>query len=354
MSSLVQVEANRRNSLKSTGPRTPAGKARACLNSITHGLLSGRAIIEGEDAELFGEHCRAMKESLAPQGPMEELLADRIAAQAWRLRRAMALEGRILEETLGRFGVLADECTTGVPSVDGTAGVSDVEAVPPQVVGRAVREFLRSGTGGLDVLRRYERSIEQGFYQALRELKALQESRRAEASAPLPKGKELVAAIERDPEASRILRQFVHDTREQARREALVALAGEAARSGPAGSAAQAGRAAHAGVPAQAGGAATAGRAAAPKDSPAAKVPVSDAPAASETKPNRGPGTGPAFAVRKAAPVAGLAAAGAPSETKPISGGESIRNRGTEGLDEGPRRANEEREEALLPAAAGK
>ncbi len=35
-----QIAANRRNALRSTGPRTPLGKARSRANSARHGLLS--------------------------------------------------------------------------------------------------------------------------------------------------------------------------------------------------------------------------------------------------------------------------------------------------------------------------
>jgi hypothetical protein len=35
-----QIAANRRNALRSTGPRTPLGKARSRANSVRHGLLS--------------------------------------------------------------------------------------------------------------------------------------------------------------------------------------------------------------------------------------------------------------------------------------------------------------------------
>ena len=33
----ARVEANRRNAQKSTGPRTPRGKAQSCLNGLKHG-----------------------------------------------------------------------------------------------------------------------------------------------------------------------------------------------------------------------------------------------------------------------------------------------------------------------------
>ena len=48
-----QLEANRRNALRSSGPRTAAGKAVARDNALKHGFLSRHLIIEGESAEDF-------------------------------------------------------------------------------------------------------------------------------------------------------------------------------------------------------------------------------------------------------------------------------------------------------------
>jgi len=87
MTSERQVEANRQNAQKSTGPRTPAGKAVVALNGIKHGLLSRESLIKGEsEAELvdFGKRLRA---KLAPVGELELLFADRVISTAWRLRR---------------------------------------------------------------------------------------------------------------------------------------------------------------------------------------------------------------------------------------------------------------------------
>ena len=51
MTSFQQFEANRRNALRSTGPKTDEGKRRSRANSIRHGLIAETVIGILEDAE---------------------------------------------------------------------------------------------------------------------------------------------------------------------------------------------------------------------------------------------------------------------------------------------------------------
>ena len=51
MASAAQITANRRNALRSTGPRTAAGKARSCLNARKHGLYARDQSPSAEEAE---------------------------------------------------------------------------------------------------------------------------------------------------------------------------------------------------------------------------------------------------------------------------------------------------------------
>ena len=51
MSSLKQIEANRLNALKSTGPTTAEGKQRSRCNAVRHGLTAETLIAELEDPE---------------------------------------------------------------------------------------------------------------------------------------------------------------------------------------------------------------------------------------------------------------------------------------------------------------
>jgi hypothetical protein len=98
-----QVEANRRNALKSTGPKTPTGKGIASKNATRHGLLASDVVIKGEDPEAFTAMQEALVHELTPEGAIECQLVDRIAGALWRLRRLGRVEADIFEfEALSR------------------------------------------------------------------------------------------------------------------------------------------------------------------------------------------------------------------------------------------------------------
>ena len=87
-----KLQANRRNALKSTGPRTKEGKARSALNALQHGLTAETVVLPDEDPVEFATFRGAIVEELAPHGTLQEFQADRIAVLAWRLRRPVRAE----------------------------------------------------------------------------------------------------------------------------------------------------------------------------------------------------------------------------------------------------------------------
>ncbi|OWK34180.1 hypothetical protein [Fimbriiglobus ruber] len=92
MSSDKRRTANRRNAEKSTGPKTPAGRAKVAGNALAHSLDSARTVLPGESAAAWDQHRAGVMTSLAPVGELEVALADRVAACLWRLRRVVAYE----------------------------------------------------------------------------------------------------------------------------------------------------------------------------------------------------------------------------------------------------------------------
>jgi hypothetical protein len=161
MTSKKKTEANRRNALKSTGPKTPEGKDAVCLNALKHGLLSRQTLLPDEEKAVLVEFSERLRSQLQPVGDLEALLVDRIVAAAWRLRRVLSVEAAIYEKE--RIDFRGEE--RGV----GWAFIRDA-----------------NGQNAFSKLSRYETTIERGLYKALHELQRLQAARTAAGSVPPP------------------------------------------------------------------------------------------------------------------------------------------------------------------------
>ena len=85
MASKKQIEANRKNAKKSTGPKTEAGKEVSSGNAFKHGLTSRRVWLEDEDEEQVRDLRAEVMNELRPHGTLETVLVVRVAAQIWRL-----------------------------------------------------------------------------------------------------------------------------------------------------------------------------------------------------------------------------------------------------------------------------
>ncbi len=53
MTTQMQIETNRRNSRRSTGPKTRTGKAASKMNAVKHGLLAEQVVVRGENPVEF-------------------------------------------------------------------------------------------------------------------------------------------------------------------------------------------------------------------------------------------------------------------------------------------------------------
>ena len=97
MATQAQILANRRNAQKSTGPRTPQGKALVSKNALKHGFSTRQHIISSESRECFDLHRDRMLAELAPVGAMESMLAERIVSLSWRLNRAERIQNQTID-----------------------------------------------------------------------------------------------------------------------------------------------------------------------------------------------------------------------------------------------------------------
>ena len=98
MSSLRQIEANRRNARLSTGPVTEEGKEKSRRNALRHGLTAETVIHALEDAEDYAAFEMAVTADFDAQSAVERELVLRLASLLWRLRRVTAIEAGLFQE----------------------------------------------------------------------------------------------------------------------------------------------------------------------------------------------------------------------------------------------------------------
>src|ERR1039458_1692001 len=104
MSSFKQIEANRRNALKSTGPRTQEGKERSRCNALRHGLTAETIIAALEDTEDYQAFEAAVIADYDAESAVERELVLRLASVLWRLRRATGIETALFESVTAEPG----------------------------------------------------------------------------------------------------------------------------------------------------------------------------------------------------------------------------------------------------------
>ena len=97
MTSFRQIEANRRNARKSSGPITEEGKQRSRCNAVRHGLTAETVIGALEDAEDYKAFEAAIIADYDAQSAVERELVLRLASLLWRLRRATTMETGLFE-----------------------------------------------------------------------------------------------------------------------------------------------------------------------------------------------------------------------------------------------------------------
>src|SRR5918994_1209006 len=199
MTSARKAAANRQNALKSTGPRTPEGKAAVRLNALRHGLLSEDIVLPGEDEEALRELAERLRAELQPVGELEIRLVGRITSLLWRLRRLERVESGIF--AWGLYEEQAERAEQQARKYESTslhnmiATLSDVtdkekheEALSKARQLRSEQEsesatlgrtFARDAdkTNAFSKLSRYETTIERGLYRALHELERRQAAR---------------------------------------------------------------------------------------------------------------------------------------------------------------------------------
>ena len=138
MATEAQIEANRRNAQHSTGPTSPEGKARSCMNRLSHGFNSSVLFIDGEKPEEFNLLLADLHNEFQPATTSEQILLEKMVHHQWFSLRACRLQSVALNSSAASAGYMPKD---------------------------------------LGVLIRYQQSSDRGFYKARTELLTAQKER---------------------------------------------------------------------------------------------------------------------------------------------------------------------------------
>ncbi len=194
MTSLKQIEANRRNAARSTGPTSDEGKQRSRSNAIRHGLTAETVIQVLEDAEDYKAFEFSVTADFDSRTAVERELVLRLAGLLWRLRRATAIETGLLQihsnnqspkepDDDARFGHAMSNgasCMRGQMPTLGTDRDPLTQVVPPQINTRLAERLLalhRTDGELFERLNRYESTLWRQVGQLLVTLEFLRRYR---------------------------------------------------------------------------------------------------------------------------------------------------------------------------------
>jgi hypothetical protein len=159
MSSNLKSETARVNGAKSHGPITPEGKARSSQNALRHGLTANSPTLPTESEDDFQNLLDAYLDSYHPAGAVEMELVQTLAITRWRLRRVGTIESCMLENEMEQsrphlawlFEEIHDD-------------------------NRLAFAFRNMANGGraLDLLIRYEASLNRAYDRTAKQLDLLQ------------------------------------------------------------------------------------------------------------------------------------------------------------------------------------
>jgi len=174
MSSQSQIIANRRNTQKSTGPRTSEGKSAISQNPVKHGLTAANDVISSESQADFDLYRARLLAELAPASPMESMLAERIVGLSWRLKRIYCIQNQTIDALNAPKppSPLARLTESYIFKGRFQSQQDPSESSPHLALGRlAIKDF--SNARVLDRLLMYERRIEHSLYKTILELQRL-------------------------------------------------------------------------------------------------------------------------------------------------------------------------------------
>ncbi|MGP8245034.1 MAG: hypothetical protein ACLQVN_11015 [Bryobacteraceae bacterium] len=176
----ARLAANRANARKSTGPRTPAGKARSAMNACQHGFAGSHfAVARLEDPGEIDKFKADLVATYQPVNSQELFAIESIAIAQQSLRRAARLESGIFTACLNEaFDRRSDRVlVTMVP--DMIASTDEYSNVERRAITRAQNRNYGLGEGfhrftqradTVRVFLRYQAQAERNYRRAKEDL----------------------------------------------------------------------------------------------------------------------------------------------------------------------------------------
>jgi hypothetical protein len=165
MATPAQINANRLNAQKSTGPQTVDGKANSSRNAVRHNLSPGATftLLPGEDLAAFEQLVRDYRDEFKPRTAHELFLVNQMIQAQWRIGRIERLQAELLDKILN------------VPAASGKTDEGAIIAATGFAHGDA-----------LDKLERYGRAAERAYFRANKELRQYRAEKQNEPKSALP------------------------------------------------------------------------------------------------------------------------------------------------------------------------
>ena len=175
-SSTRKIEANRRNSRKSTGPKTATGKKTVAKNAVKHGFFAKFLLVQHPDGKETQKEYEAfyicIRDHYQPADWLEEMFVEKIAILSWRQRRLLRCEsGQISRALSGHSFELQQSAIEALAHPD-SAPLRD-----PETDAITDHLFLLEAEE-LNKLLRYEGMMHRQLNEAMRDLAKLQAHRK--------------------------------------------------------------------------------------------------------------------------------------------------------------------------------
>ena len=171
-----QIQANRANAKRSTGPVTEAGKQASSQNARRHDQLSSCIVLKAESAPLFDELMNSLIDEFQPRTANENALIETMAVASWKLTRNWIMHTALLElETVKQDHSIGSD---------------------PVITALAFKS-LADNSHSLHLLHRYEVSLDRQYSRALNNLLKVRAAR--DQNVPPPTAPADTVGIDPDP-----------------------------------------------------------------------------------------------------------------------------------------------------------